>query len=430
MLGWEFPPEINGGLGVACLGLAKALASRKVSLEVIVPRTRSSEDLFQLTGLSDKVRQEPGLTREAASNYRYQSYARVQEVPVGLSPYDHLTVREQVSLTLRDWSEFASDVETESDLLANGHLYGETLGLKVMAYSKLAAQLAMSREFDVIHAHDWMTFLAGVEIKKATGKPLVVHVHSTEFDRAGGIKKNWIYDLERYGVSEADAVIPVSYYTGEILKYHYGVYPEKIFPVHNGIDPHPEKVSKKRNLENPVILFVGRLTSQKGPRYFLEAAKIVSEVNQAARFTFVGIGDEQDSLADYAGTLGIGERVSFAGFVPHDEVREYYKNAAVYCMPSVSDPFGLTALEAAQCQLPGVISKQAGVTEVLKGALTADYWDAETIAKHILAFLSKSKLRKRVLKQAKKDMKKLTWKHAARRVSRIYDQVTASGKVT
>ena len=275
-LGWEFPPLINGGLGVACLGLSKALA-KHVDLTVIVPKSApdTSFDGFDVRGLNQLSIDQ---LKTVEGKYRYESFAQVRNVPIFLDPYEtgdtSIAVLER---TPGGEVAFSETTRKQLDSFKIGELYGPDLGNKVVEFSKIAAKLALLEDFDVIHAHDWMTFLAGVEVKKATGKPLVVHLHASQYDRAGADARGWIYDLEKYGMEQADRVIPVSNYTGEIVTGHYGIDPKKVWPVHNGADPVDAFVTKKKFPEK-LVLFLGRRTAQQGPEFFLEIATKVLEI--------------------------------------------------------------------------------------------------------------------------------------------------------
>lgn len=420
-LGWEFPPLINGGLGVACLGLSKALA-KHVDLTVIVPKAApdTTFDGFDLRGLNqisiDQLKTVEG-------KYRYESFAQVRNVPIFLDPY---STEDQTSAVL-DFTPggevtFSETTRHQLDSFKVGELYGEDLGNKVVEFSKVAAKLALLEEFDVIHAHDWMTFLAGVEVKKATGKPLVVHLHASQYDRAGPDARGWIYDIEKYGMEVADRVIPVSRYTGDVVVGHYGIDPKKVKPVHNGADPVDVFVTKKKFPEK-LVLFLGRLTAQKGPEFFLEIATKVLEKNRDVRFVVAGTGEKLKPLIETGAFRGLGGHFHFTGFLNKEKVNDLLSMTDVYCMPSVSEPFGLSALEAAQFGIPAVISKQSGVAEVLQGALVADFWDVELMAQHINDLLTDGEMRERVVEQAKKDIAASTWDAAAEKVVEIYREV-------
>lgn len=417
---------INGGLGVACLGISRALA-KLVDLTVIVPQASPDADFkeFTLRGLNQITLEN---LKSVESRYRYDSFAQVRNVPVFLDPYadagppaDFLSVLE---LTPEGERIFSETTRQQLEAFKMGDLYGPDIGSKVVEFSKIAAKLALLEDFDIIHAHDWMTFLAGVEVKKATGKPLVVHVHALQYDRAGSADRGWIYDIEKHGMEQADRIIPVSNYTGEIIALHYGIPPWKIRPVHNGADPVDAFATKKKFPEK-LVLFLGRLTSQKGPEFFLETASRVIAKNPHVRFVVAGTGDKLRPLIESGAFRGLGDHFHFTGFLDKEKVHDLLSMTDVYCMPSVSEPFGLSALEAAQFGIPAVISKQSGVAEVLKGALKADFWDVDLMAKHINDLLTDDTLREQAIQQAKLDIAAATWDAAAAKVMKIYEELVS-----
>ncbi|MEX1048970.1 MAG: glycosyltransferase [Akkermansiaceae bacterium] len=416
-LGWEFPPLINGGLGIACLGLSRALA-KQVDLTVLVPKSCAEADFhdFELRGLNTLTIAQ---LKDVEERFRYESFAAVREIPVFLDPYAN---PDGPLLPGIDEPNFSRTTSRQLEAFKVGELYGPDLGSKMVEFSKVAAEMAMMEEFDIIHAHDWMTFLAGVEVKKAIGKPLVAHIHALQYDRAGPSSRGWIYDIEKYGMEIADCIIPVSHYTGQIIATHYGIDPQKIHPVHNGADP-VEVFATKKMFPEKLVLFLGRLTSQKGPDFFLEIASRVIARNPKVRFVVAGTGDKLRQLIESGAFRGLGAHFHFTGFLNQQKVRDLLSMTDVYCMPSVSEPFGLSALEAAQFGIPAVISKQSGVAEVLKGALKADYWDVELMAKHINDLLTDAALHARVAGQAKLDIAASTWDAAAAKVLRSYAQV-------
>ncbi len=421
-LGWEFPPLINGGLGVACLGLSRALA-KKVDLTVIVPKSSPDAEFpdFKLRGLNQLVVDE---FKSVETGYRYESFAQVQNIPIFLDPYEDAGTSAETILNheLVTEVQFSKTTRSQLDSFKIGDLYGPDLGSKVIEFSKIAAKIALLENFDIIHAHDWMTFLAGVEVKKTTGKPLVLHVHALLYDRAGADARGWIYDLEKYGMEEADRVIPVSHYTAEIIANHYGIDPSKIRPVHNGADP-VEVFATKKKFPEKLVLFLGRLTSQKGPEFFLQTASRIISENPNVRFVVAGTGEKLRPLIESGAFQGLGGHFHFTGFLDKEKVHQLLSMTDVYCMPSVSEPFGLSALEAAQFGIPAVISKQSGVAEVLKGALQADYWDVELMAKHINDLLTNDELHAQVVGQAKLDIAAATWDAAAAHVIQVYEEL-------
>jgi len=420
-LGWEFPPLVNGGLGIACHGLARALA-RHVDLTVIVPRTAANhdDDGFRLRGLNQLPASLPPQAPDIL--HRYEHFARVHPVPVSLDPYHtpHAT-----PLASPPHSTIATPPGTAPTRPTHFHdndLYGPDLANKVLEFSRLASAIAATESFDLIHAHDWMTFLAAVEIKHATGKPLVVHIHASQYDRAGPQSRGWIHDIERLGMEHADLVIPVSRYTAGILASHYGIHPAKIHPVHNGAEPVDSFTTRKKFPEK-LVLFLGRLTAQKGPEFFLEIASRVIAQHPETRFVVAGTGEKLRHLIESGAFRGLGGHFHFTGFLDKPRVHELLSMTDVYCMPSVSEPFGLSALEAAQFGIPAVISKQSGVAEVLKAALKADYWDVDLMASHIVSLLTDDSLRDSVIRQARLDIAAATWDAAAERIVTLYQQL-------
>ncbi len=420
-LGWEFPPLINGGLGVACLGISKALA-KKVDLHVIVPKASpgATYDSFGLTGLNC-------IAYESIENTEiptYESFAVVERAPISLDPYASYEGNGQSVRFTKEGKILFSKVHKEdlSIFAGDEDLYAGDLARKVVEFSKICAAMAINAEFDVIHAHDWMTYLAGVEVKKATGKPLVVHLHASQFDRAGADARGWIYDLEKYGMENADAVIPVSKYTGTVASGHYGIDPSKIFPVHNGADPVEAYHSKKKFPEK-LVLFLGRLTAQKGPEFFLQIAAKVLEQTENVRFVMAGTGEKLRQLIETGAFHNVGDKFHFTGFLNKQKVNELLSMTDIYCMPSVSEPFGLSALEAAQFGIPAVMSKQSGVAEVMHGALKADFWDVDMMAKHIVDLCEDEELYKRVVEQSNEDTLNSTWDAAADKMIKVYEHV-------
>ncbi|MEX1114264.1 MAG: glycosyltransferase [Akkermansiaceae bacterium] len=424
-LGWEFPPLINGGLGIACHGLSQALA-KYVDLTVLVPTSDPDTrfDTFALRSLNQLALDD---IVAAEDGYRYESFAQVRRIPIFLDPYANGQIGpESVATPESDPASeitFSRTTRRQLDIFKTGELYGPDLGSRVIEFSKVAAKLALLENFDIIHAHDWMTFLAGVEVKKATGKPLVVHIHALQYDRSGADDHGWIYDLEKYGMEQADTVIPVSRYTGEIIASHYAIDPRKIRPVHNGAEP-VEKFATHKKFPEKLVLFLGRLTSQKGPEFFLETAARVIAQNPAVRFVVAGTGEKLRPLIETGAFHGLGGHFHFTGFLDKQKVRDLLSMTDVYCMPSMSEPFGLSALEAAQFGIPAVISKQSGVAEVLKGALLADYWDVDLMAQHINDLLTDDELRARVVAQAQLDIAASTWDAAAEKVLTLYHELT------
>jgi glycosyltransferase involved in cell wall biosynthesis len=425
MLGWEFPPIINGGLGVACFGLSKSLAEI-VDLSLIIPKAEVgfSVDNINLIGLNQlDIRQFKNQTTE--EHNAYDIFNDVTFVNANFTPYenyDTVTLENKKVGQINTLNKSSQSEVTIDDILsfdAVGDIYGTDIWDKIQKYAKIVSKIAQEREFDVIHAHDWMTFIAGLQIKHESGKPLVLHIHSLETDRSGIGSRGGVYQLEKYAMELADLVIPVSNYTANVITHHYGIDANKVVPVHNGVEPViPFKTEKP--FPEKLILFLGRLTGQKGPGYFLETAQKVIANYPNVRFVMAGTGDKLKSLIEAGAFKQIGDKFHFTGFLSHDKVLELLSMADVYCMPSVSEPFGISALEAAQFGVPCVISNQSGVSEVLPSALSADFFDVTLMAKHIVNLLNERDLNEKVVKAGFEDLKKVSWEYAANKVLTLY----------
>jgi glycogen synthase len=417
MLGWEFPPVINGGLGVACHDLSAAM-SEMANITMIIPK--SSPD-FKMGKLNLVGVNNIGQSRfqEILSAPVPPLPFQLHEVMADLNPYYcEPRMQEKDAQSLEDFTRMASQ-GFESFNIDN--LYGPDVINKVVQFSKIAAGLARDMSFDIVHAHDWMTMLAGIRIKQQTGKPLVMHIHSLEVDRGGTDSRGWVYELEKKGMEFADLLIPVSRFTASNIEKYYGIDRSKMKVVYNGSRP-VRAFRSKRNYPEKTVLFVGRLTRQKGPEIFLDIAKRVLERNPDVRFVMAGVGDYFNPLLEKSSYQSLGNRFHMTGFLNAEKLNYLFSVSDVYCMPSVSEPFGLSAVEAAQFRLPCVLSKQSGVSEVLHGALKFDHWDVHKAADAILSLLKNRVLRKKVVRDACEDLQKITWENSARGVMDAYGQ--------
>jgi glycosyltransferase involved in cell wall biosynthesis len=295
---------------------------------------------------------------------------------------------------------------------------------EVHRYARLAAEIATVEQFDVVHAHDWMTYPAGIAVMKASGKPLVVHVHSTEFDRSGEHVNQMIYNIERQGMHAATKVIAVSNYTKNIIVSRYGAPPEKVEVVYNGVESNnghyrqsmPEKTDK-------IVLFLGRITMQKGPEYFLAAAKKVLQNMSNVKFVMAGDGDMLHRTIELAAAMEIGHKVVFTKFLRGRDVDRMYQMADLYVMPSVSEPFGIAPLEALRHEVPVLISKQSGIAEVLRHALKVDFWDINQMADKIIAVLRRPPLAATLRNNGCAEAHGFRWEDSAAKVKRVYEQL-------
>jgi glycosyltransferase involved in cell wall biosynthesis len=449
MLGWEFPPFISGGLGTACHGLTRGLDEIGVDVVFVLPRTlphdATSHVSFRtpasLNGPSGTVSPSPGEESvEQGSHEEPFEHVTVKSVPAAMQPYaqpettyeqavERLSRLRQSEAVRRAGAAAGIPVGSFLPDIGGGEYSGDLLG-QVQRYAALAVELASEEPFDVIHAHDWMTYPAGLAVAAYTGKPLVVHVHSTEFDRSGDHVHQQVYDIERAGMHAASRVICVSHLTRGIVLRRYAVPPERVTVVYNAVE-----TPGVREIEMPpirrdekIVLFLGRVTMQKGPEYFLQAAKkVLQKYNQKVRFVMAGSGDLINRSIELAAELGIGRHVTFTGFLRGDNVAKIFRMADLYVMPSVSEPFGIAPLEALTHNVPVIISKQSGVSEVLTHVLKVDFWDVDEMANKILAVLRHPPLQRVLRTQAHMELNKFSWRDSAEECGKVYKEVAAGG---
>ncbi|HPC74748.1 MAG TPA: glycosyltransferase family 4 protein [Syntrophales bacterium] len=415
MLGWEFPPHISGGLGTACFGLTRALVNRDVEVLFVLPSFRGERQESHVRLLAaDEV---PVPTGYFEGGIFFKGLD-VRLVDAMLRPY--MTGGEYESLFRR----YAEKKEDRGYLELTGE-YGTDLLSEVMRYAAASSVLAATETFDVIHAHDWMSVFAAVQIRRASGRPMVFHVHSLEYDRSGESIDRQVYDIERLGMEEADHVISVSAYTKERMTARYGIDAGKITVVHNAVSRG--EAAERYHVVKPVgektVLFLGRVTFQKGPEYFLAAAEKLIKAIPGIRFVMAGSGDLLPRLMERAETMGISERFHFTGFLRGEEVERMYAASDLYVMPSVSEPFGISPLEALLYDVPVIISKQSGVGEILRHALKVDFWDVEELANKIHAVLAYGGLSAELLERCREEMIEVTWENAATRTLEVYRKV-------
>jgi len=419
MLGWEFPPIINGGLGIACYGITKAL-SNLAEIFLILPKAddRTYVEKVKLIGLNQL---DINQLKKVGSEYSYSSFVhKLETVDVEFLPYiDNL---EDTDTDIRVLTNKPLEYLDDISAFEIDDLYGWDIMDKIKKYARLCVRLASDMDFDVVYAHDWMTFIAGCEIKSTYAKPLVLHVHALETDRTTTDNRGEVYHIEKASMEYADKIIAVSQYTKHQIISYYGISENKIYVVHNGIDRF-EKYITPKPFKEKIILFLGRLTGQKGPGYFIEIAYRVLQHNSNVRFVMAGSGERLKNLIESGAYKELGTKFHFTGFLDRDKVFQLLSMADVYVMPSVSEPFGLSALEAAQFGVPCVLSKQSGVSEVLKGALKADFWDVDLMAKHIITLLENEQVREQVILQSYHDLQTLTWENTAQKIYEVLTQV-------
>jgi glycogen(starch) synthase len=440
MLGWEFPPFISGGLGTACYGLTKAMSGLGTEILFVLPRPVTSPFSTHVKLLSPRAGSPLAapVTEFRLDEFEHVSFRAIHS-KMG-SPYARPSKpRSTEDQARRAKGELAPDEEEEPGVSAgakaaagvsdaggkSGDHYGGDMFAEIQRYAALASEIARQEEFDVVHAHDWMTFPAGLAVAGIKGVPLVVHVHSTEFDRSGVNVDTRIYDIERRGMHGAMKIIAVSILTKNIISHHYGIEPSKVEVVYNaveingnGFDEEKYKIHK----DEKIVLFLGRITMQKGPEYFLAAAKKVLEVMDNVKFVMAGSGDMIRRTIEMAASMGIGHKVLFTGFLRGADVERVFKMADLYVMPSVSEPFGIAPLEAMSHDVPVIVSKQSGVSEILNHALKVDFWDINEMANKIIAVLRHPPLASTLRQHGSFDVRKRTWVDAAKECVGVYGQ--------
>ncbi|MFO8073069.1 MAG: glycosyltransferase family 4 protein [Polyangia bacterium] len=432
MYGWEFPPHISGGLGVACYELTRALVEQGHRVTFVLPRLKSSGDdgngHVELVGIAQFLQGLEGETELEKPGRDFLQNVDVAAVDSPLRPYlRDLEYREVVELLERTAGGRRGRGRPNGlDLVFSGD-YGDGLIEEALRYARVAGEVARRVPHDVIHAHDWLTMLAGIEARRVGGRPLVVQAHALEFDRSGRNVNRAVYDIERAGMHCADKVIAVSHLTKRTIVERYGVPEDKVEVVHNAVSkrPRPAKAGDRARRRDKVVLFLGRITFQKGPDYFVEAAARLLEHRDDVRFVMAGSGDMAPRMIERVAELRIGRRFHFTGFLTGVDVERMYLESDVYVMPSVSEPFGISPLEAMAHSVPVIISKQSGVSEILRHALKVDFWDVDELANKIGALLDHTPLRDELSRRGSRELESIQWSKAARRLSDIYGRLSA-----
>jgi len=421
MFGWEFPPHITGGLGTACFGMTQGLAKAGVEVLFVVPKAYGDEDEHAVKIVSaSKIKLN---IPETVENKHWDKVTFI-EVGSNLMPY----VGPEDFTKVMELSKAKSLAKTSSvfqETFEFSGKYGSNLLDEVSRYALVGASLAETLDFDVIHAHDWLTYPAGIAAKQISGKPLVVHMHATEFDRSGENVNQQVFDIEKSGMEAADRVITVSNFTRKIVIDRYGIDPEKVITVHNAVEhfTKPEMSEMDRNVDEKVVTFLGRITYQKGPEYFIEAAYKVLKRDPNVRFVMAGTGDMMHKMIRRVARLGIATRFHFTGFLKGDDVDRMYALSDVYVMPSVSEPFGISPLEAVRSNVPVIISRQSGVSEVLTHAIKINFWDVDALADAIYGLLHYPAINTMIEKHGPEELKEMKWDRAALLIKDIYLEV-------
>ena len=427
MFGWEFPPHIAGGLGTACYGMTRGLARNGVEVVFVMPRAYGDEDqrFVRVVNASDV---ETIGTRD--HEFSEELLEKVSFIHIDsnmlpyISPEEYAAYHDEFVRSGRthEWTDVWKQRYTFSGK------YGANLMEEVARYAMVAAQVAKDLEgqFDVIHAHDWLTYFAGIAAKRVSGKPLVVHMHATEFDRSGENINRRVYAIEKAGMQAADRVIAVSELTRRIVIGKYGILADKVVTVHNAVRfGESEEAAPERAVKDKVVTFLGRITYQKGPDYFVEAAAKVLQRVSDVRFVMAGSGDLMNHVVRRVAQLGIADRFHFTGFLKGGEVQRMFRLSDVYVMLSVSEPFGISPLEAMRSGVPVIISRQSGVAEVLDYAIKVNYWDVDALADAIYGLLTYPALGRMFASKGLEEVTGLKWTNAAAKIKTVYETVVA-----
>jgi glycosyltransferase involved in cell wall biosynthesis len=413
MFGWEFPPHILGGLGTASYGLTKGMALQPdMEITFVMPKPWGDEDqsFLRLIGACHT----PIVWKEV--NWDYVK----EHIGNGMDPQLYFDLRSHI------YANFSYFPANDLGCVNFSGRYPDNLLEEINNYSIVAGVIARTVPCDIIHSHDWLTYPAGIHAKTVTGKPLVIHVHATDFDRSRGKVNPTVYGIEKDGMDHADHIITVSNLTRNIVIEKYHQDPRKVTTVHNAVEPmNPEitAIKSKKGTKDKVVTFLGRITMQKGPEYFVEAAAKVLSKTDNVRFVMAGNGDMMDQMIRLAAQRGISDRFHFTGFMKGTQVYEVLKSSDVYVMPSVSEPFGISPLEAMQCGVPTIISKQSGCAEILEKAIKTDYWDIEALSDAMYSIVTYPGMAEYLQIEGKNEVDRITWEKAGLKVRAIYDQV-------
>lgn len=413
MFGWEFPPHILGGLGTASYGLTKGMALQPdMDITFVIPKPWGDEDqsFLKIIGAGNT----PVVWRDVSVEYVSERLSNYMD------PQEYFRLRDHI------YADFSYRHVNDLGCIEFSGRYPDNLLEEINNYSIVAGVIARTEQYDVIHAHDWLTYPAGIHAKNVSGKPMVIHVHATDYDRSRGNVNPDVYAIEKDGMDNADHIITVSNLTRNtvIEKYHQN--PSKVTTVHNAVEPmSPEilAIQDKKGVKDKVITFLGRITMQKGPEYFVEAAAKVLQKAPSTRFVMAGSGDMMDQMIRLAARRDISDRFHFTGFMKGKQVYEVLKSSDVYVMPSVSEPFGISPLEAMQCGVPSIISKQSGCAEILDYAIKVDYWDIEALADAMYSIITYPAMAQFLKEEGKKEVDEIKWEYAGRKVRAIYDNV-------
>ncbi len=412
MFGWEFPPHILGGLGTASYGLTKGMwECGDMEITFVIPKPFGDEEkhFAQIIGAS----QTPVAWRDVSREYVESRIGKVMDPDLYFRLRDHI------------YADFNYMRTNDLGCIEFSGRYPDNLLEEINNYSIVAGVIARTIPCDVIHSHDWLTYPAGIHAKQVTGKPLVIHVHATDYDRSRGNVNPTVFSIERDGMLNADHIITVSDLTRRTVIEKYGIDPAKVTTVHNAVTPLSEEYLnvQVQKPKEKIVTFLGRITMQKGPEYFVETAAKVLKNNHNVRFVMAGSGDMMDKMINLAAERGIADRFHFPGFQKGKQVYEMLKASDVYVMPSVSEPFGISPLEAMQMGVPSIISKQSGCAEILNNVIKTDYWDVDAMADAIYSLVTYPAMHAQLSEDGLNEVNQITWDKAGRKVIDIYNKV-------
>ncbi len=421
MFGWEFPPHISGGLGTASYGLTRGLSTiPDLDILFVVPKAYGDEDQSKMRVMG---------AGDVSLDTRHMQFSKLLrqisyiEVNSNLVPYTSSEEYETLVNKAENTNRKFIHTSMGGKLEFTGK-YGKNLYDEIANYALVAGKISEDHKHDVIHAHDWLCYPAGIAAKNVSGKPLIIHVHATDFDRSGGSVNPTVFEIEKTGMEIADKIIAVSNLTRNTIIEKYGIDPSKVETVYNAVEPIAdlEKVALKRGVTDKVVTFLGRVTLQKGPEYFIQAAEKVLKKMDNVRFVMAGSGEMLEKMINWTAAVGIADRFHFTGFLKGDDVFRMLSISDVYVMPSVSEPFGISPLEAMQSNVPVIISNQSGVAEILKYAVKTDYWDVDAMADAIYGYLNYPALSSMFIKHGKEEVDNMKWENSAQKVYKLYNE--------
>lgn len=413
MFGWEYPPHVFGGLATANFGISEGLhAQGNMEITLCLPHPFGDED--QSAARIVAMNAVPIVWHDVSREWVEERVGKVMKAE------DYFRYRDHI------YSDFSYMGANDIGCMEFAGGYPQNLHEEINNYSVIAGVVARAEEFDIIHAHDWLTYPAGIHAKQVSGKKLCIHVHATDFDRSRGNVNPTVYSIEKDGMDNADCIMCVSELTRQTVINHYHQDPRKVFTVHNAVYPLKKELQDiprpdHKNKEK-IVTFLGRITMQKGPEYFVEAASLVLKRTRNVRFCMAGSGDMMEEMIMLAAERGIADRFHFPGFMRGNQVYECLKNSDVYVMPSVSEPFGISPLEAMQCGTPTIISKQSGCAEILTNCFKIDYWDIHAMADAIFSICNNESLFNYLQVEGKREVDQITWEKVGRWINELYNR--------